>query len=136
VNIVLGPARVQPLVLRRPALTAGSHWRAMPCVWWPWLCQVVFVEVASELIALDLVSLEPARAGGTPVPAGATFSIRERTDPRSRGAELGALAAWTRTGAPVTILAGRHGRSAWVGLSRGHRRVLLTDVTAMALTTG
>jgi hypothetical protein len=108
----------------------------MPCVWWPWLCQVVFVEVASELIALDLVSLEPARAGGTPVPAGATFSIRERTDTRRRGAELGVLADWTRAAAPVTILAGRHGRSAWACVSHQHRRVVLSDVTATELTPG
>jgi hypothetical protein len=106
----------------------------MPCVWWPWLCQVVFVEVASGLIVLDLVSLETVRAGGTPVPAGATFAIREGADPRSRRSELGVLADWTRDGAPVTLLAGRHGRSAWVCVSRGHRRVLLTDVSATGLT--
>jgi hypothetical protein len=105
VNTVLGPDLGQPLVLHRPVLTAGSGWRAMPCVWWPWLCQVVFVESASELIGLDLVALEPARD-------------------------------WTRDGAPVTIIAGRHGRAAWACLSRGHRRVLLTDVTTTALTTG
>jgi hypothetical protein len=136
VNIVLGPDLGRPLVLHRPVLAAGSGWRAMPCVWWPWLCQVVFVESATELIGLDLVALEPARAGGTPVPAGATFSIRERADPRRRAAELRALADWTREGAPVTIIAGRHGRSAWACLSRGHRRVLLTDVTATTLTAG
>ena len=108
----------------------------MPCVWWPWLCQVVFVEVAKELIGLDLVALEPARAGGTPVPAGATFSIRERADPRSRHPDLELLAEWTRVGAPVTVLAGRDGRAAWACISRGHRRVLLTDVTATVLESG
>jgi hypothetical protein len=106
----------------------------MPCVWWPWLCQVAFVEEAWGRIALDLVSLETVRAGGTRVPAGATFSIRKGADPRSRRSELGALTDWTRAGAAVTLLAGRHGRSAWVCLSRGHRRIVLTDVTATGLT--
>jgi hypothetical protein len=50
--------------------------------------------------------------------------------------ELGVLADWTRAGAPVTLLAGRDGRSAWACFSGGHRRVLLTDVTATALTPG
>ena len=108
----------------------------MQCVWWPWLCQVVFVEVSSELIGLDLVALEPARAGGTPVPAGATFSIWDRADPRSRHPELELLAEWTRVGVPLTVLAGRDGRSAWACISRGHRRVLFTDVTATVLESG
>ena len=104
-------------------------WRVVPSVWWPWTCQLIFVEVAARSIHLDLVSLEPCQLAGTVLPVATVFSIRLVPDDRPHCADLRVLAGWAETGASVTILAGRNGRSAWVCLSYGHQRLVLTDAT-------
>jgi hypothetical protein len=107
---------------------AGCNSQAMPCVWWPWTCQLVFVEVATRSIVLGFVSREPCRVRGTNLLPGTPFSIRLAREAQSQCAELEVIASWTDRRTTVTILAGRDGRSSWVCLSRGHERVILTEV--------
>jgi hypothetical protein len=100
----------------------------MPSVWWPWMCQLVVVETSSRGVVLDLVAIEPGRAGRTTIPAGTLFSVRIEPAAQSRPAELDTIYRWAQAGTEVTILAGRDGRSAWLCLSCYHQRVVLTDV--------
>ena len=104
-------------------------WRVLPSVWWPWTCQLIFVEVAARSIHLDLVSLEPCQLAGTVLPVGTLVAIRLEPDARPPCADSRALAGWAEAGASVTILAGRDGRSAWVCLSYGHQRLVVTGAT-------
>jgi hypothetical protein len=107
---------------------ADRTWRTMPSVWWPWMGQLVVIETEPRWVDLDLVALEPARIRGTIIPPGTLFSIRIEQAAPSRFAELDTILLWAQAGTEVTILAGRAGRSAWLCLSRNHRRVVLTGV--------
>jgi hypothetical protein len=91
----------------------------MPCVWWPWACQLLVVEASTTFVEFDVVSLEPRRVRG---------AIAAPTE-SSRSA-LAVIAGWAAIGAVVTLLAGEHRRSSFVCLSIGHRRVALTAVVS------
>jgi hypothetical protein len=102
----------------------------MPCVWWPWACQLLAVDRATTFIELDLVTSEPHPIRGAVVEAGTPFSIRVSGGSESSTSDLPVVAEWLEAGAAVTILAGRHERSSWVCLSVGHRRIVLNDVVS------
>jgi hypothetical protein len=109
---------------RGPHPDDGRRWRPMPCVWWPWLCQLLAVEDHHGAVDIDLLVLEACRVvRGRSVRPGTLFSIR---DDRIASAELDVVTAWAECGEVVTILAGRDGRHSWACLSRCHIRVVLT----------
>jgi hypothetical protein len=109
--------------------TNHSSWSQMPCVWWPWMCQLLGVGDSPQSVELDLVALEPCRVRGTVVEAGTPFTLRITDDP-ARRPDLTVLGRWAKTGSAVTILAGRHRRTSWVCLSVGHQRVVPTGVVS------
>ena len=109
---------------------AARPWPPMPCVWWPWSCQLLAVEPSSTFVDLDLVSLEPRRIRGAIIEAGTPFSLRVTGHVGSSAADPAVVAGWVDIGAVVTLLAGRHRRSSWVCLSTGHRQVALTGVVS------
>jgi hypothetical protein len=102
----------------------------MPCVWWPWACQLLGVEASTTSVDFDLVSLEPRRIRGAIVEAGTPFSLRVTGHVGPSAADPAVVAGWVEIGALVTLLAGRHRRSSWVCLSIGHRGVALTGVVS------
>ena len=112
------------------AAGAGRSWPPMPCVWWPWACQVLVVEASTTFVEFDLVSLEPRRLRGAMVEAGTPFSVRVTGHVGSSTADPAVVAGWVDIGAVVTLLAGQHRRSSWVCLSIGDRRVVLTGVVS------
>jgi hypothetical protein len=109
--------------------TNHSSWSQMPCVWWPWMCQLLGVGVSAQSVELDLVALEPCRVRGTVVEPGTPFTLRITGDPSQRP-DVTVLGRWAETGPAVTILAGRHRRTSWVCLSVGHQRVVRIRVVS------
>jgi hypothetical protein len=95
----------------------------MPCVWWPWLCQLLAVEDNYGAVDIDLLALEACRVRGSHVDAGTLFSIR---DDRIAAHGLDVITAWANEGEVITILSGRDGRHSWACLTRRHIRVVLT----------
>jgi hypothetical protein len=112
------------------ATISSPGWRLMPQVWWPWMCQLVgaIASETSTAALLDLVSLERRQINHVLVPAGTPFAVCVDRSGASLPAERELASGWADCGAAVTVLAGRDGRSAWVCLSRGHRRLVLTGV--------
>jgi hypothetical protein len=102
----------------------------MPCVWWPWACQLLAVDVSTTFLELDLVTSEPRPIRGAVVEAGTPFSIRVTGATESSPSDLPVVAGWLEAGAAVTVLAGRHERSSWVCLSVGHRRIVFNKVVS------
>ncbi len=115
----------RPVLAPAPSRTNTVAWRSMPPVWWPWMCQLLAVEASDTSIDLELVALRPARVGGVRVEAGTPFTIRMAAP--ADDTEL--LTAWAQDGAVVTILAGRHERTAWASVGVGDRRTLLEGVS-------
>jgi hypothetical protein len=102
----------------------------MPCVWWPWACQLLAVDVSTAFVELDLVTSEPRPVRGAVVEAGTPFSIRVTGGTESSPSDLPVVTGWLEAGAAVTVLAGRHERSSWVCLGVGHRRIVLNNVVS------
>jgi hypothetical protein len=113
----------------RPTPALDRWWPPMASVWWPWACQLLAVDTSTGSVDLDFVSLEPRRLRGGIIEAGTSFSVRAAGVTTWSTSDLADVAEWADAGATVTLLAGRHRRSAWACLSIGHRRVVLTDVT-------
>jgi hypothetical protein len=107
------------------ATTRSRHadiaWRPMPSVWWPWMCQ---------LLVVDLVASTPIRVRGTSVEPRTPFTIRAQ---RHR-ADVELVEAWARDTAMVSVLAGRDGRSSWMHLGVGRQRTLLHGVVSTLAT--
>jgi hypothetical protein len=103
----------------------------MPCVWWPWACQLLVVEPSTTFVDFDLVSLEPRGIRGAIIEAGTPFSLRVTGHLGSPTVDPAVVAGW---GDPAereaALLAGQHRRSSFLCLSTGHRRVALTGVVS------
>jgi hypothetical protein len=57
----------------RPHLDDGRRWRPMPCLWWPWLCQLLAVEDHHGAVDIELLVLEACRVQGRTVGPGTLF---------------------------------------------------------------